>query len=110
MKVKFVEQGPLKVMARFYELSMARHPTMVDRAKLVEDQLHGTVDQVINDSGAEIGCAHYIGASFSPTLNTLQQLKQLGKADSFKERPKRTKFAEFYLNLLTGASRDCGGI
>jgi hypothetical protein len=86
---------------RFYALFLARHPTMVERAGQVEAQLKGTVDQVINESGAEIGCPHYIGASLVPTLNTLLQLKQLGKTDPFKEWPKLAKFAEFYLNLQT---------
>ncbi len=86
---------------RFYALFLARHPTMVARAAQVEAQLRATVDQVINDSGAEIGCPHYIGASFVPTINTLLQLKQLGRTDPFKTWPKLARFADFYLNLLT---------
>jgi hypothetical protein len=86
---------------RFYALFMANHPTMTERSKLVESQLKQTIDNVINDSGAEIGCPHYIGASFVPTLNTLLQVKQIGKTDPFKEWPKLAKFANFYLNLQT---------
>jgi len=86
---------------RFYALFLARHPTMVERAEQVEGQLRATVEQVINDSGAEIGCPHYIGASLVPTLNTLLQVKQLGRTDPFRQWPKLAKFAEFYLNLQT---------
>jgi hypothetical protein len=86
---------------RFYALFLARHPTMAERARQVEGQLRATVEDVIHDSGAEIGCTHYIGASFVPTLNTLLQVKQLGKTDPFQQWPKLAKFAEFYLNLQT---------
>jgi hypothetical protein len=94
---------------RFYALFLARHPTMVERAKQVERQLEATVDQVINDSGAEIGCTHYIGASFVPTLNTLLQVKQLGGTDPFRDWPKLAKFAEFFLNLQTPPEPRMGG-
>ncbi len=94
---------------RFYALLLARHPTMAERAKQVEGQLRATVEDVIHDSGAEIGCTHYIGALFVPTLNTLLQVKQLGKTDPFKEWPKLAKFAEFYLNLQTPPEPRMGG-
>jgi|GEM_PF-807611 len=94
---------------RFYALFLARHPTMVGRARQVESQLKQTVEQVINDSGAEIGCTHYIGASFVPTLNTLLQVKQLGQTDPFKDWPKIAKFADFYLNLQTPPEPRMGG-
>ena len=48
-----------------------------------------------------MGSPHYIAASFAPTLNTLMQLKQLGRVDAFAIEPKLAKFADFYLNLLT---------
>ena len=94
---------------RFYALFLARHPTMAERARQVEGQLRATVEDVIHDSGAEIGCTHYIGASFVPTLNTLLQVKQLGKTDPFKQWPKLAKFAEFYLNLQTPPEPRMGG-
>ncbi|MCL4203548.1 MAG: hypothetical protein KJ000_13680 [Pirellulaceae bacterium] len=94
---------------RFYALFLARHPTMVQRVRQVERQLEATVDQFIHDSGAEIGCTHYIGASFVPTLNTLLQVKQLGGTDPFRDWPKLAKFAEFYLNLQTPPEPRMGG-
>jgi hypothetical protein len=94
---------------RFYALFLAQHPTMTARAKQVEAQLKGTVESVINDSGAEIGCPHYIGASFVPTLNTLLQTKQLGQTDPFTAWPKLAKFADFYLNLQTPPEPRMGG-
>jgi hypothetical protein len=48
-----------------------------------------------------MGCTHYIGASFAPTLNTLLQIRMLGKVDPFKTEPRLPKFADFYMNFLT---------
>lgn len=93
----------------FYALLLARHPDMVQRARLVEGAVRRTVKDIINEHGAEIGCPHYIGASFEPTLTSLLQLKQLGREDPFKAEPRLAKFAEFFLNLLTPPERRVGG-
>lgn len=85
----------------FYALLLASHPTMIDRAKSVEQSALETVRTIVNESGAEIGSPHYVGASFAPTLNTLLQIKQKGFQDPFQAEPKLARFAEFYLNLLT---------
>lgn len=85
----------------FYALLLARHPTMAARAALVEANCRKRLRNLINEYGAEIGCPHYIAASVGPVLNTLLQLKQLGKEDPFKAEPRLAKFAEFYLNLQT---------
>ncbi len=85
----------------FYALLLSRHPTMAERAGRVRDHAHALVQRLVNEYGAEIGCPHYIGASFAPTLNTLLQLKQLGPEDPFRTEPRLAKFAEFYLNLQT---------
>ncbi len=94
---------------RFYALFMARHPTMKERSRQVVEGLRQTVEQQINDSGAHIGCTHYIGASFAPTLNTLLQVKQLGELDPFAKWPKLAKFADFYMNFLTPPEVRAGG-
>jgi hypothetical protein len=85
----------------FYALLLSRHPTMTARAALVDANCRKRVSQLINEHGAEIGSPHYIAASLAPVLNTLLQLKQLGKEDPFKAEPRLAKFAEFYLNLMT---------
>jgi hypothetical protein len=86
---------------RFYALLLAQHPTMTERAKEVEAAVQVTVKRLINEDGAEIGCPHYMAASFAPTLNTLLQVKQRVKDDPFKAEPRLAKFAEFYMHLLT---------
>lgn len=93
----------------FYALLLARHPTMVERARRVQKQALDLVHGLINEHGAEIGCPHYMGASFAPTLNTLMQLKQLGQEDPFKAEPRLAKFADFYLNLQTPPEPRVGG-
>jgi len=85
----------------FYAMLLAAHPDFAARAARVADGVLLQVKQQINEGGAHFGCAHYIAASFAPTLNTLMQVKQLGQADPFRTEPRLAQFAEFYLNLLT---------
>ncbi|MHB9134534.1 MAG: hypothetical protein ACYDBB_25965 [Armatimonadota bacterium] len=86
---------------RFYAMMLGEHPTMQARAKAVTENTLETVRHIVNEFGAEIGCVHYIGASFEPTLTTLLQIKQLGKEDPFKTEPRLAKFADFYMNFQT---------
>ena len=92
----------------FYALLLAGHPAMRERAKGVGQRTLATVRDIVNEHGAEMGCTHYIGASFAPTLNTLLQLKQLGD-DPFKTEPRLARFAEFFLNFLTPPEPRAGG-
>jgi hypothetical protein len=85
----------------FYALLLANHPNFKDRAAAVAKSMADRVAGQINELGAHMGCPHYIGASFNPTLNSLMQIKQLGPDDPFKTDPRLAKFAEFYLNLMT---------
>ncbi len=85
----------------FYALFLASHPDFIERAKLVNQAVQLQVKQQINEYGAHMGCPHYIGASFAPTLNTLMQLQQLGQHTPLDSDPRLKKFAQFYLNLLT---------
>jgi hypothetical protein len=85
----------------FYALLLARHPDMAAHAQQVEASTRASLKNIINEHGAEIGSPHYVGASFAPTLNTLLQLKQLGREDPFEAEPRLAKFAEFFMNLLT---------
>ena len=86
---------------RFYALFLGRHPMMKGRTEQVENHLKQTVEHIINEHGAQIGCPHYMGASMAPTMNNLLQIKQLGRTDPFAQWPKLRRFAEFYLNLQT---------
>jgi hypothetical protein len=85
----------------FYALFLATHPDFKQRAELVNEAVQLQVKQQINESGAHMGCPHYISASFAPTLNTLMQLQQLGQRSPLETDPRLKKFAQFYLNLLT---------
>ncbi|MGD0362295.1 MAG: aryl-sulfate sulfotransferase, partial [Bryobacteraceae bacterium] len=69
------------------------------------DNLH----QTVNEAGAAMGSTHYIGASMGPLLTTLQQLQTAGLADAFRDEPRLSRFAEFYLNLLTPPEPRFGG-
>lgn len=85
----------------FYALLLATHPSMTERARSVEQAVLRTVKTIVNENGAEIGCPHYVGASFAPTLSILMQIKQRGFQDPFESEPRLARFAEFYMNLLT---------
>ena len=85
----------------FYAVMLARHPAMRENARRVEESVRRMVKRLINKHGAEIGCPHYMGASFAPTLNTLLQIKQQGKSDPFAQEPRLAKFAEFFMQLMT---------
>jgi hypothetical protein len=85
----------------FYAQLLAAHPDFAARAGMVEHNVRAQVRQQINESGAHFGSPHYIGAAFAPTLNTLMQIKQLGKSDPFASESRLRAFADFYLNLLT---------
>ncbi|MHB9133682.1 MAG: hypothetical protein ACYDBB_21675 [Armatimonadota bacterium] len=85
----------------YFALLLAGNPAMRGRVKQVQEDTLAEVRKIINEYGAEMGCVHYIGASFEPTLNALLQIKQLGETDPFKTEPRLAKFAEFYMNLQT---------
>jgi hypothetical protein len=93
----------------FYALLLARHPIVGQHAPKVAANVRATVKRLINDSGAEIGCPHYVGASFAPTLNALLQVQRLGGEDPFQAEPRLKQFAEFYMNLLTPPEPRVGG-
>jgi len=65
--------------------------------------------EIVNESGAAMGSTHYIGASMGPLLTTFQQLQTAGIADAFRDQPRLSRFAEFYLNLLTPPEPRFGG-
>ena len=85
----------------FFALLLANNPDFTMRAAQARGNIAARTKNQINESGAHFGSPHYIAASFAPTLNALMQIKQLGHGDPFVSEPKLTKFADFYLNLLT---------
>jgi hypothetical protein len=93
----------------FYALLLARHPVIGRHAPEVAASAERWVKYSINEHGAEIGCPHYMSASFAPTLSTLLQVQRLGKEDPFQAEPRLKKFAGFYLNLLTPPEPRVGG-
>jgi len=68
------------------------------------------VNYQIDDTGAHFGAPHYIGASMGPTLPVALQLKASGVTNPFVTEPKLTKFAQFYMNLLTPPEPRFGGL
>jgi hypothetical protein len=84
-----------------YALYLATHPMMQERTNSVWERARGMVRGTINEHGAHMGCTHYIGAANGPLLSTLQQLKQAGIVDPFKEEPRLKKYAEFEMNFST---------
>src|SRR5262249_51429499 len=94
----------------FYALLLGNDPAWRTRVGDVQRRTLATVDQVINESGAEIGSPHYMGGSIGPTLNTLLPLRAAPGDAPFAADARLAKFAEFYLNLLTPADPRFGGL
>ncbi len=84
-----------------YALYLAAHPMMKGRTEGVGGRARNMVRGTINEHGAHMGSTHYIGAANGPLLSTLQQLKQAGIVDAFKEEPRLKKYAEFEMNFST---------
>ncbi|MHB9024906.1 MAG: hypothetical protein ACYC7E_12145 [Armatimonadota bacterium] len=84
-----------------YALYLSSHPMMKGRTEGVLDRALRMVRGTINEHGAHMGCTHYIGAANGPLLSTLQQLKQAGIANVFKDEPRLKKYAEFEMNFST---------
>lgn len=93
----------------FFALLLNEHPTMHPHAEALKTDGLQRVRAIVNEYGAEIGCVHYIGASFLPTLSLMQAIQQQGEVDPFKVEPRLAKFAEFYMNLLTPPEGRFGG-
>ncbi|MHB9131777.1 MAG: hypothetical protein ACYDBB_11900 [Armatimonadota bacterium] len=84
-----------------YALFLATHPMMKDRTGGVWERARNMVQRTINEHGAHMGSTHYISAANGPLLSTLQQLKQAGIIDPFREEPRLKKYAEFEMNFCT---------
>ena len=85
----------------FYAQFLSNHPDFAARARQIDGEVTAQIQSQFNEYGAHFGSPHYISASVAPTLNTLMQIKQLGRWDPFQTETRLAKFARFYLNLLT---------
>ncbi|MHB9132054.1 MAG: Ig-like domain-containing protein [Armatimonadota bacterium] len=92
-----------------YALFLSEHPTMAPRIAEVANRASSMLNGIVNEFGAEIGSAHYTGASFSPVNNIEMQLRMLGGDNPFVTEDKLAKFSEFYMNLMTPAEVRFGG-
>lgn len=91
-----------------FTLFLAEHPAMRPRVPLVERTTLKSLHEIVNEHGASMSATNYIGAGFAPTLDLLLQLRMLGKSH-FKSESRLSRFAEFYLNLLTPPEVRFGG-
>jgi hypothetical protein len=73
------------------------------------DPLQTLQDQV-NAWGAQHGSPHYSGASMSPLVDSLEQIKVAGQGDAFQSQPALAKYADFYLNFQTPPEVRFGGL
>jgi hypothetical protein len=96
-----VQQGEYRDL---YALLLSR-----DRQGAVRQNAIDNLRHTVNESGAHMGSTHYIGASMGPLLSTLQQLQTAGIVDAFRTEDRLSRFAEFYLNLLTPPEPRFGG-
>jgi hypothetical protein len=93
----------------FFALFLSKHPAFRLRAAGAEQRALRNLHDIVNEHGAEMGGVNYIEPSFVPTLNTLLQLRMLGR-DHFQTEPRLSRFAEFYMNLLTPPEVRFGGV
>jgi hypothetical protein len=85
----------------FYALFLANHPMMKERVARLAADAPGWVRSVLNDAGAPFSGSGYQHAALAPPLNVWQRLQTLGLADVFRDEPRLTRYADFYLNLFT---------
>jgi len=86
---------------RFYALLLANHADFYRRAAETKSTSLSATQRIVNEHGAQMGCPHYLQASMAPTINSLMQIKQVGLGDAFADEPRLSKFARFYMNMLT---------
>ncbi|MHB9132386.1 MAG: LamG-like jellyroll fold domain-containing protein [Armatimonadota bacterium] len=96
-----------------YALLFPEHPLMAPHVAEVADRTHNTLLAITNEYGAEMGSAHYVGASMSPILNLeltqrMNALNEIG-TNPFVAEDRLAKFAEFYINLMTPQEVRFGG-
>lgn len=91
-----------------YTLFLSAHPIMQPKVPAVKDQIVDIFQNIVNDQGAAMSSPHYQGASVTPTVAALLQLRMSG-LDVFGTEPRLRRFAEFYLNLLTPSEVRFGG-
>jgi hypothetical protein len=91
-----------------YALLLGHHPRFRAWADRVAADAADRVRAVVDETGAHMSSTHYVVASMGPLVTTLQQLRAAG-VDLFRTEARLTRFAEFYLNLLTPPEPRFGG-
>ncbi len=84
-----------------YAILLARNPAMKEHAAAVAGIVAKSLETEINSSGAQRASPHYADASMEPLLDTAQQLRLAGMANLFQSEPVISKFARFYMSMLT---------
>jgi len=84
-----------------YAILLSRNPAMKEHADAVAAGLAKSLQTEINSSGAQRASPHYADASMEPLLDTAQQLRLAGMANLFQSEPVMSKFARFYMSMLT---------
>jgi hypothetical protein len=92
-----------------FSLLLSGHPAMQGRAAQAEGRVHHTLTTDINEHGSHMSSVHYIGAGIGPTLTLMQQLRQAGRQDFFRDEPRVAKFADFLMNCVTPPEPRFGG-
>ena len=84
-----------------YAILLSRNPAMKSRAEAVAASLAKSLEAEINSSGAQRASPHYADASMEPLLDTAQQLRLADMGNLFQSEPLISKFAHFYVSMLT---------
>src|SRR4051812_5643345 len=92
-----------------FALFLAGEPEMKARVGQVEGRVRGSILAALNEHGAPISSVHYIGAAMGPTMTLMQQLRQAGGRDYFRDEPRVAKFADFLMSCTTPPEPRFGG-
>lgn len=84
-----------------YAIMLSRNPAMKEHADAVAASVAKSLETEINSAGAQRASPHYADASMEPLLDTAQQLRMARMANLFQSEPLISKFARFYMSMLT---------
>jgi hypothetical protein len=84
-----------------YAVMLARNPAMKEHAASVTAQVAKSLEAEINSWGAQRASPHYADASMEPLLDAARQIDLAGMGNLFQSEPVISKFARFYMNMLT---------
>ncbi len=84
-----------------YAILLARNPDMKARAALAAGEVARSIETEINAYGAQRASPHYADASVEPLLDAAQQIYLAGLGNLFQKEAVLSKFANFYIQMLT---------